>query len=126
MRTLAILVAVLAAAVVVPAFCADEIKPAAPAAAPVVTNGSVTKIDLVGKVITIETKKGIEEVVAIYEETKVSKGGKVVPIAEIVVADKITVTKKGGKTESIVVEVIPVAPEAEAKPVTTKPAAEKK
>lgn len=113
MRKLGILIALLAVvAIVVPAFCAETAAPTAKA-----EKGTVTKIAPEGELVVLNIKgdTGTETVYKLLKETKVTKGGKVISAKEILVTDKVTVTKKGDIVETVDVEVIPVKV-----PLTTK------
>lgn len=113
MRALVILAVVFLAVVafVVPAYCV-ETQPVKAAA-----KGTVTKITPVGEVVEISVKDASakEVVYKLYKETKVTKGGKVVAVKDILEKDTVMVTKKGDVIETVDIEVIP-----ETIPVTTK------
>ena len=103
MRTLKLLVVVAAmVAMVVPAFCAET-------KAAKVEKGTVTKITPEAEAVVIDVKgdTGTETIYKLLKETKVTKGGKVISAEEILVTDKITVTKAGDVIETVDVEVVP-------------------
>lgn len=104
MRTLALLVGILAIlCMVTPVYCAQE--EGAPVTAPeaVIISGSVTRIDTEKNEITLTDEAGVEKVLAVTENTEITKGDEEIELDDIEVDDNITVELEGDEVVSIVV-----------------------
>lgn len=102
MRTLALLIGILAiVCMVAPVYCAQE--EGAPVTAPeaVTISGSVTKIDTEKSEITLKDEAGVEKVLTVTEDTAITKSDKEIGLTSIGVDDKVTAELERDEVVSI-------------------------
>lgn len=68
------------------------------------TSGAVTAVDAEAGEVTIKTAEGEEKVLAVTEDTEITKGGDEITLADIVAGDSVTATEEDGTVTSLVVE----------------------
>lgn len=102
MRTLALLVGILAiACMVTSVYCAQE--QGAPVTAPeaVTISGSVAKIDTGKNEITVKDSAGVEKILTVTEDTAITKGDEEIELTSIEVDDKVIAELEGDEVVSI-------------------------